>query len=87
MTEPARRRYRELPGARTEIHQAGGGSQAVGLELGQVRFWIGVPLLTVESGNKGLVEVFRSRVREFVKHPGIGHAITVLPAGQTPLLS
>jgi hypothetical protein len=67
--EPARRRDRELPGARADVHHDGRGVQPVRLEGGQVRGRIGISLLAVVTRHERRVEVFRSRVRQFVDHP------------------
>jgi hypothetical protein len=67
--EPARRRQRELSGARADIHDSGCRAQAVRLEGSQVLGRIGIPLLAVVTGHEGRVEMFWSRMRQFVDHP------------------
>jgi len=39
-------------------------------------------LLAVVSGHEGRIEVFGSRMRQFVDHPGLGHEL-ILPARVT----
>ena len=79
--EPARRGERELPGPRGEVQDGGGLVQAVRLEDGQVLGRVGIALLAVIACDELGVEVFGSRVRQFVDHPGLGHdAILLAPA-------
>jgi len=65
----SRSRERELPGAGPEVHDRGVSVQALRSESVQVLGRIRVPLLPVEAGHEGRVEVFGSRVRQFVDHP------------------
>src|ERR1019366_10794975 len=73
MPEPARGGERELPGAGTKIDDGGGLVQAMRLEGGHVFGWIGIPLLAVIARHECRVEVFGSRMRQFVDHPLVGH--------------
>jgi hypothetical protein len=83
--EPARRGERELPGSGGQVQDGGGSVQAIRLEDGQVFGWVGIALLAVVARHEVGVEVFGSRVRQFVDHPRLGHdPILLVPA--TPLL-
>jgi len=67
--EPPGRRERELPGARAQVDHCRVIVQALGREGVQVLGRVRIPLLPVEAGHEGRVEVFGSRVCQFVDHP------------------
>ena len=61
--------------------------QAHGLEDGQVLGRVGIALLAVIACDELGVEVFGSRVRQFVDYPGLGHDVILLaPATRFPAL-
>ena len=69
MPEPAGGGERELPGTRPQVHDRGALVQAMGREGRQILGRAGIALLPVIASHEGRVEMFRSRVRQFVDHP------------------
>jgi hypothetical protein len=69
VSEPAGGGERELPGARAQVHDGGGRTQAAGRHGLQVLGRVGVALLPDVTGHEGRIQVLGSRVRQFVDHP------------------
>jgi hypothetical protein len=56
----------------------------VGGEHGQVLAGIGRALLALVAGHEDRIEMFRTRMRQFVEHPHLGHAPMLGEPGPTP---
>jgi hypothetical protein len=80
--EPRGRGERELADPGAEVQDIRGPVQAVRLEDGQVLLRVGITLLPVVTRHEGRVEVFWSRVCQFVDHPALGHE-PILPGSAT----